>query len=354
MAAFHTLKIARLANAAEDALSLTFAVPEDLRAAYAFIPGQYLTLKATLDGRELRRTYSICSEPGGETISVGIRRLPGGAFSERVCAGLVEGTELQVMTPEGRFRLGEETDLLLVAAGSGITPMISIARAALARGARVTLVYGNRSTASIMFRAELDALKDRYLERFTLIHLLSREGQDIPLLEGRITGAKLALLARAGALDPAGADGVFLCGPGDMIDDVRAALAELGVDPGRVHSERFTPEGEAASRPAASVRAREAAALGVEVEAILDGNRRRFELSGEDASLIDAAHRQGLELPFSCKGGMCCTCRCRIVEGAAEMATNYSLQPWELEQGFTLACQARPTTPRLVLDFDAA
>lgn len=353
-ARFHPLTITRLAPAAEDAVSVTFALPEGLRADYDFVPGQYLTLRATLDGQELRRSYSICSEPGAETISVGIRRLPGGAFSDTVCSKLREGETLEVMTPEGRFLLGDEKDLLLVAAGSGITPMASIARAALARGARVTLVYGNRTTGSIMFREELEALKDSYLERFTLIHLLSREGQDIPLLEGRIDGEKITRLATAGAIDPTGADGVFLCGPGDMIDDVSAALAGLGLDAGKVHFECFTPAEGSVPRAAPSAEAEAAAARGVEVEVILDGVRRRFGVAEGDASLIDAAHRQGLELPFSCKGGMCCTCRCRIVEGTAEMATNYSLQPWEVAQGFTLACQARPTAERLVLDFDAA
>lgn len=353
MPAFHPLRIAEIRPEAEDAVALSFDLPEVLREDYAFRPGQYLTLRAQIGGADVRRSYSLCSLPGEDRLTVGIRHVPGGLFSGLAHQGVMVGDTLQVMTPEGRFQLGEEERLLLIAAGSGITPMLSIARAALARGAEVTLVYGNRTTGTIMFREALDALKDRYLDRFTLIHILSREGQDVPLLEGRIDADKLAALARTGAIDPLRADGVFLCGPGEMIDTVSQALQTLGVAAERIHHERFTPaEGVRGTPP--SARAVEAAEKGVSVEVILDGARRRFALAAGDDSLIDAAHRQGLELPFSCKGGMCCTCRCRVVEGEAEMAVNYSLQPWEVEAGFTLACQARPVSDRLVLDFDAA
>ncbi|MCC6008020.1 MAG: 2Fe-2S iron-sulfur cluster binding domain-containing protein [Rhodobacteraceae bacterium] len=353
MPAFHELRIAEIRPEAEDAVALSLDLPETLREAYAFRPGQYLTLRAEIDGVDVRRSYSLCSLPGEDRLTVGIRHVPGGLFSGLAHQGLMPGDKLRVMTPEGRFVLGDEERILLIAAGSGVTPMLSIARAALARGAEVTLVYGNRTTGSIMFREALDALKDRYMDRLTLIHILSREGQDVPLLEGRIDAGKLSALARTGAIDPGRADGVFVCGPGEMIDAVSQALVGLGVPEGGIHSERFTPaEGVRGAPP--SERASRAASDGVSVEVILDGARRRFALGAGDASIIDAAHRQGLELPFSCKGGMCCTCRCRVVEGAAEMAVNYSLQPWEVEAGFTLACQARPVTERLVLDFDAA
>jgi len=257
------------------------------------------------------------------------------------------------MAPEGRFVAKGEARMVLIAAGSGVTPMVSMAADALARGAEVTLIYGNRNTGSIMFREALDGLKDRYVDRFTLIHILSREPQDVALLNGRITGEKVAALARAGAVDLEGADGVFLCGPGDMIDDVAAMLQEQGIPQDRVHFERFFQAGDVPRAPR-SAAAEAAAAHGVTVEVVLDGTRRQFTVEAGDDNVVDAAERQGLELPYSCKGGMCCTCRCKVAEGSAEMAVNYSLEPWELQAGFTLACQARPTSDRLVLDFDAA
>ena len=231
--------------------------------------------------------------------------------------------------------------------------MVSIAAEALARGADVTLVYGNRTTDTIMFRDTLDALKDRYLGKFTLIHILSRESQDIDLLNGRVTGEKIGALANAGAVDLANTDGVFLCGPGEMIDDVAGALDARGVAKDLIHFERFYQDGEVPRMPKSDA-AQAAAAHGVSVEVVLDGSRKTFTVEDGDDTVLDAAHRQGLELPFSCKGGMCCTCRCKVTEGDAEMAINYSLEPWELEAGFTLACQTRPTSDKLVLDFDAA
>jgi ring-1,2-phenylacetyl-CoA epoxidase subunit PaaE len=347
---FHDLTVSAVTPQGDDAVALTLDVPAALAEDFRFTPGQYLTLRAKVSGEDIRRSYSIASAPGAP-LTVGVRNVPGGAFSG-FAQGLAPGAHLQVMPPAGRFLWRGEHRIVLVAAGSGITPMMAIAAAALEAGAEVALVYGNRTSGSIMFREALDVLKDRYLQRFTLMHVLSREPQDVALLNGRVTGEKLLALDRAGALDLAGADGVFLCGPGGMIEDVAAALD--GVVPReKIHFERFYTEDEA-PRPAPSAAAQAAAAQGVAVEVLLDGARRRFEVSAGDESLVDAAARSGLELPYSCKGGMCCTCRCRIVEGAAEMAVNYSLEPWELEAGFTLACQARPTSDRLVLDFDAA
>lgn len=347
---FHDLTVSDIRPEGEGAVAIRFAVPEALAADFAFVPGQYLTLRATIGGQDLRRSYSIASQPG-EPLTVGVKQVEGGVFSTWA-QGLRPGDRVAVMPPEGRFSCEEAQDIVLIAAGSGITPMISMAASGLARGAAVTLVYGNRRTGSIMFRAALDALKDRYIDRFTLVHLLSREPQDVALLNGRINGDKVMALARAGAVDLAGADGVWLCGPGAMIDDVSAALAGT-VTPEAIHFERFHTD-DTGPRPVASDAAQAAAASGVEVEVVLDGTRRSFRVEAGDDNVVSAAGRQGLELPFSCKGGMCCTCRCKVVEGEAEMAVNYSLEPWELEAGFTLACQARPVTDKLTLDFDAA
>ncbi|MDJ0822990.1 MAG: 2Fe-2S iron-sulfur cluster-binding protein [Paracoccaceae bacterium] len=347
---FHELTISDVRPEGAGAVALCFDVPAALAEAFAYQPGQYLTLRADVGGVDTRRSYSIASAPG-QPLTVGVKHVPDGVFSS-YAQGLKPGDTLRVMPPEGRFLYRGEHQVLLVAAGSGITPMVSIAAEALAQGAAVTLVYGNKTSGDIMFRDALDALKDRYLSTFTLIHVLSREPQDVALLNGRITGEKVMALARAGAVDLEAADGVFLCGPGGMIDDVAAAL-EGHVPTERIHFERFYTE-DAGPRPERSAAAEAAAQQGVQVEVVLDGARRQFRVGAEDDSVIAAAERQGLELPYSCRGGMCCTCRCKVVEGQAEMAVNYSLEPWELEAGFTLACQARPTTEKLVLDFDAA
>ncbi|MDP5348578.1 MAG: 2Fe-2S iron-sulfur cluster-binding protein [Paracoccaceae bacterium] len=348
---FHDLTIREVRHETPDSVAISFDVPEALTDVFAWVPGQYLTLRATVGGQDIRRSYSIASLPG-KPLTVGVKHVQGGAFSS-FAQDLAPGQHLQVMPPEGRFTCKSEDRLVLIAAGSGVTPMVSMAADALARGAEVTLIYGNRNTGSIMFREALDGLKDRYVDRFTLIHILSREPQDVALLNGRITGEKVAALARAGAVDLAGADGVFLCGPGDMIDDVATMLKEQGIPKERVHFERFFQDGEAQRAPR-SAAAEAAAAHGVTVEVVLDGAHKQFTVEAGDDNVVAAAERQGLELPYSCKGGMCCTCRCKVAEGSAEMAVNYSLEPWELEAGFTLACQARPTSDRLVLDFDAA
>ena len=348
---FHNLTIRAVRAETPEAVAISFDVPDALAEAYRFAPGQYLTLRAEVGGADMRRSYSIASLPG-EALTVGVKRVEDGAFST-FAQGLKAGDTVSVMPPEGRFTCTAEQNIVLIAAGSGITPMVAIAGDALARGARVTLIYGNQRTDTIMFRDTLDALKDRYLNRFTLIHVLSREPQDVDLLNGRITGEKVLSLAKAGAVDLAGADGIFLCGPGAMIDDVAAALEGAGVPKARVHFERFYQDGEVPRAPKSDA-ARAAEAAGVTVEVMLDGTRRSFRFEAGDETVIDAAARQGLELPFSCKGGMCCTCRCKVAEGSAEMAVNYSLEPWEQQAGFTLACQARPTSAKLVLDFDAA
>ena len=346
---FHPLTVTDVRPEGDGAVCVSLAVPEDRREAFLHRPGQYLTLRRLVDGVELRRSYSIACAPG-RGLCIGVRRVPGGAISDWA-QGLKPGDVVESMPPEGRFISGGEASVLLIAAGSGVTPMVAIAAEALERGASVTLVYGNRASGSIMFKDALEAMKDRYMGRFRLIHLLSREATDVALLNGRVDRAKVVELTERGVIEPGGAEAVFLCGPGGMIDEVSAALRGLGVAEERVRIERFGDGGTA--RAPRSAEAEAAAGTGVRVEVVLDGARRGFALREGDASVLDAAERAGLELPWSCRGGMCCTCRCRIEEGSAEMAVNYSLEPWEVEAGFTLACQARPTSERLVLDFDA-
>ncbi|MDN2583707.1 1,2-phenylacetyl-CoA epoxidase subunit PaaE [Aquibium sp. ELW1220] len=355
---FHDLVVTDIERQTPDAVAVAFAVPDALRDAFAFRPGQYLTLATTVDGQDVRRSYSICSAPGEPVLKVGVKKVADGRFSRFVNEMLSVGDTIRVMPPEGRFTslAGDRHDYLLIASGSGITPMLSIAKTVLAHepDSTVTLVYGNRTTDTIMFREELQDLKDAHMRRFSLVNLLSREKQDVDLLNGRIDGARIRRMADLGLIDPLSSDGVFLCGPGAMIDDVSAMLKDYGVDPDRIRYERFTPSGEAPAPRVPSAAAQKAVAQGVSVEIVLDGVRRSFPMGEAAATVLDAAHAAGLELPYSCAGGMCCTCRCRVVEGQSEMAVNFSLEPWEIEAGFTLACQTRPLSDRLVLDFDAA
>lgn len=353
---FHHLTIAAIREETSDARCVTFAIPPDLRDAYAFIPGQYVTIRIDLNGEDVRRSYSICSALDDEGLSVGIRCIAGGSFSS-FARSLKVGDVLDVMTPQGRFLapIGGEHDYLLLAAGSGITPMMSIVRSVLAGEpeSRVTLLYANRTSDSIMFRETLDALKDRHITRFAVAHILDEEEQEVDLLNGRLDGDKLRAFASAGVIRPARHDGVYICGPQPMMEMASEAMRDLGVADEKIHYELFTPPGGPPPVASASDAASKAAADGVTVEVILDGTRRRFPLTETGETVLAAASRAGLDLPYSCTAGMCCTCRCKVIEGKAEMIQNYSLQPWELEAGFTLACQTRPTSKRLVLDFDA-
>ncbi len=354
---FHELTIKAIRPETPDAVAVTFDIPDALKDAFQFIPGQYVTIRTALDGEDVRRSYSICSTPDEGGLSVGIKCIAGGRFSA-FARNLQVGDVLEVMTPQGRFLapIGGEHDYLLLGAGSGITPMMSIAASVLEGepNSRVTLFYANRTTDGIMFRDELDALKDRFMTRFVLVHVMDEEEQDVGLLNGRLDREKLQAFAELGLIDPAAYDGVYLCGPQPMIEEASETLQGLGADPEKIHFELFTPPGGPPPTASASSEAIIAAEHGVSVEVILDGSRRQFQLSEKEDTVLKAAKRAGLDLPYSCAGGMCCTCRCKVIEGTSEMIQNYSLQPWELEAGFTLACQTRPTSEKLVLDFDAS
>ncbi|WP_394688711.1 2Fe-2S iron-sulfur cluster-binding protein [Hoeflea sp.] len=357
---FHTLEIAAVRNETPDAVAISFAIPEDSRDAFAFLPGQYLTLRAEVGGEDMRRSYSICSALSEQDRrTVGVKRIAGGRFSS-FAQTLKPGDRIEVMPPQGRFtaEIGGHHDYLLLAAGSGITPCLSIAKSVLAGepDSTVTLLYANRNSASVMFRDDLNDLKDRYTTRVTLTHVMDEETQDVEIMNGRLDAEKLERLAGLGVIDPKSADAIYICGPEPMIRSASAAMAALGVDAERIRFELFTPAPGAAPKPApartngATVNG---AKHGSSVEIILDGARRMIEVDPGQDTVLTAAQKAGLDLPYSCAGGMCCTCRCRIVEGAATMDENFSLEPWEIEAGFTLSCQARPDTGKLVLDFDA-
>jgi ring-1,2-phenylacetyl-CoA epoxidase subunit PaaE len=359
---FHPLTIARVQPEAAGAVAITFAVPPELRETFTFEPGQFLTLRATIGGQELRRNYSVCSPRSrlaqqGE-VEIGIRPVEGGVFSHWAATQLGAGQVLDVMPPDGRFVVKKPRALHRVgfAAGSGITPILSIVASTLEEQpqSKFTLVYGNRRMASVMFNEALQDLKDRYPDRLTLIHVLSRQAQEVPLLEGRIDGAKVRAIIDA-LLPAASMDEVFVCGPEAMIEATEGALLAAGVPRERVHTERFTSP----TLEQLSPETRRQVVLGhddaprgdVALTVVLDGKPHELRMTAMDR-VLDVALAAGLDLPYSCKGGVCCTCRAKVMEGTVSMDKNFTLEPWEMEQGFVLSCQARPTTGRLVVSYD--
>ncbi len=351
---FHRLAVNDLRREASDAVSMTFAIPAALEGDYSFTPGQYLTLRTMLDGEEVRRSYSICSGPDDGEIRIAVKKVDGGAFSNWAADELKCGDELDVMTPTGRFGAVPAADTGQIhvgfAAGSGITPILSIVKGVLARepNSRFFLFYGNRSTAGIMFLEALEELKDRFIDRFSIFHVISGEEQDIPILHGRLDGEKVRVLLRS--LVPAqNVDHVFICGPLGMSEEIEATCRDLGIAVDRIHVERFVSEFGGKPRPKKTVAA-DAPPKAI-ASLIIDGKRREVPVA-EDEAILDAALRAGVDLPFACKGGMCSTCRAKLVEGEAPMDINYSLEPWELKAGFVLTCQAKPSTERVVVDYD--
>jgi ring-1,2-phenylacetyl-CoA epoxidase subunit PaaE len=353
---FHTLPVARVERETRDAVAVTFAVPANLADAFRWQPGQHLTVRSRLDGQDLRRSYSICTAPADADLTIAIKRAPGGLFSNHANTLLKAGDTLEVMAPMGHFGLAADDAAashryVAFAAGSGITPVLSIVRATLQQEphSHFTLVYGNRASSSVMFRDALADLKDRYLTRFNLVHVLSREAQDIAMLNGRIDRAKAdALLERWIPLD--GVDAVYVCGPDGMMQAVADALRARGFPDNRIRIERFAasiPRHEHVARPLP-----EASASECTVNVIIDGSTRSFMLNKGQENIIDAGLRNGVELPYSCKGGVCSTCRCRLVEGEVDMDVNYALEDYEVARGFVLACQSYPVTDRVTMDFD--
>ncbi|MFG1346228.1 1,2-phenylacetyl-CoA epoxidase subunit PaaE [Xanthobacter autotrophicus DSM 431] len=351
---FHRLQVREVRRETPDAVSIAFEVPPALAADFAFAPGQYLTLKTMLDGAEVRRSYSICSGPDEGELRVAVKQVDNGLFSTWANSAISAGDEIDVMTPTGRFGLGRNPgDGRLhvgFAAGSGITPILSIVRGVLARepNSRFFLFYGNRSAADILFRTELEELKDLNLGRLSVFHVLSREEQDVPVLNGRLDGEKVRLLLSV-MVPAAAVDHAFVCGPAGMIDDLEGTLKDLGLPPEKIHVERFVSahDGKPRVTPVVAPDAPPAHVASL----IVDGKRRDVPVAAGEA-ILDAALRAGVDLPFACKGGMCSTCRAKIVEGTAAMDVNYSLEPWEVQGGYVLTCQARPTSARIVVDFD--
>ena len=353
MRKYHPLTVADILDETADSRRVRLAVPDELKGTFAFRPGQHLPLSVTVDGDDLHRTYSICSAPGEWPLELGIRVQSGGSFSDTALSRLRPGDEISVMPPFGRFHAdidpSQQKHYLAFAAGSGITPILSMIRAILASEphSRFTLFYGNRKQATTMFIEDLFALKNRYPDRLQMQFVFSRESQEFNIADGRLDGRKARELIEHFCRDRR-PDDVFLCGPDTMIDDVTAALTGLGFDPDTIHSERFgAPRAAAKAATEATTKDRQAA-----ITVIMDGHRKTFDMAAGDANIVDAAAGQGIELPYSCKGGVCATCRTHVREGEVSMAVNYGLEPWEVDAGFVLACQSTPDSDEVVLDYD--
>jgi len=355
MSRFYPLSIAQVRQETRDTIVATFAVPPALRDRFVFTQGQHLTLRADINGEDLRRSYSICSGMADGDLRVAIKRTPGGQFSTWANDTLKPGVSIDVMPPMGHFNLplsaANHKHYLGFAAGSGITPMLSIVKTTLQTEplSEFTLVYGNRSSAAVIFREELAELKDVYRERLNIVYVMSREQQDVDLFNGRITREKCDHLFQRW-ISVADHDAAFVCGPEDMMHQVSDALQAHGMAKENIKIELF-----AASIPKHKHVAHARPVVGkqeCEVTLVIDGSHRSFSMEKDKESVLDAGLKQGIDIRYSCKGGVCSTCRCKVVEGKVEMDANYALEDYEIARGFVLSCQAFPVTDRVVLDFD--
>ena len=350
---FHQLPVDRVDRLCDDAVAVTFSVPAELTQTFAFRAGQYLTLRQDVEGVEERRSYSICAAPPAPP-RIGVRRVEGGLFSSQLVDSLRPGDLLEVLPPQGRFTpdLAERgRHHAFVAAGSGITPVLSIATAVLEsdEDSRITLLYGNRRTDTVMFGDELADLKDRYTDRFQLVHVLSREPRDVELFSGRLDAERLTTLLGTVVPTP-DVDHWWLCGPFGMLTDADRALSAHGVPRERIHRELFYVD----EPPPEVKRSDESVVEGAvaEVTVVLDGRETTLTLPA-DTPILDAAQRVRADLPFACKGGVCGTCRAKVVTGEVEMRRNYALEQHELDAGFVLTCQGLPRSPAVTVDYDA-
>lgn len=354
MCQFHSLRVATLTNETRDAVVVTFDVPNEQLEAFHFRSGQNLTLRAQFDGKEIRRSYSICSAPHENKVSIAIKRVQDGLFSTWANRELQPGHMIECMPPSGSFGAQVEPDIarhhIAFAAGSGITPVLSILKTVLREEpqSRFTLVYGNRSSSSVIFKEELENLKDLYLDRFRLVFVLSREQQDVELFNGRIDRAKADKLFQHW-IDPTSIDVAYICGPQNMMEDVSASLFAHGLSKEQIKIELFATAHRASRKMTSTFLVAE---RDCHVTVIQDGRQREFTIHKNRHTLLEEAFAQGIDLPYSCKGGVCSTCRCKMTEGEVEMDVNFALEDYEVARGFILTCQSYPLSDKLVLDFD--
>ena len=353
---FHRLKVAEIVPETNEASSIRFEVPYDLQEAFRFKAGQHLTLRADINGEEVRRNYSLCTAPFENDLMVTVKRIAGGVFSNWVGDQLKPGDMIDVMTPHGSFTTsfdpGAERHYVAFAGGSGITPIMSLIRTALAEEPRshFTLFYGNRDSTSVIFLEGLAALKDRYMGRLELFHFLDQEEGDIDLFNGMLDVARCTQAIEHLVADPKAVSAWFICGPGPMMDAAEAALLEKGVDKERIHIERFTA-GRPSAALAAQMQALQEQAAGLSLSVTLDGRTRKVEFS--QANILDSARAAGLPAPFACKAGVCATCRAKVTSGKVEMAARYGLTDEEVAAGYVLTCQSVPTGEGVAVDYDA-
>ena len=350
---FHSLTVASVKPLTRDSMAITFHVPEALSDSFKFIAGQYLTLRATIGGQVVRRSYSICSAVQDNQLRIAIKKVADGLFSHWASDHLLPESMIDVMPPQGNFHIPlaprSPRHVVAFAAGSGITPVLAIIKTMLIAepSVRITLVYGNRSSGSVMFKEELEDLKDIYLTRLNLVWVMSRESQDIELFNGRIDYKKTHELLSCW-IDPASIDAAFICGPHEMMLAATQALQDRGVDKSRIKAELFGTPLPARSRAAsAAVQGSEEC----EVEVVLDGARRTFTMP-KNKSLVDGGLKAGLDIPYACKGGVCSTCRAQVLAGEVDMDNNFALEDYEVARGFVLCCQSFPVSDKLVIDFD--
>jgi ring-1,2-phenylacetyl-CoA epoxidase subunit PaaE len=354
---FQKLKVKEVRRETPECVSVSFEIPEDIKEQFLFKQGQSLTMRTFLNDDEVRRTYSICSSPLENEWRVAIKKQEGGLFSSFANEKLKAGDVLEVMPPVGKFytELNATNKKLYIAfaAGSGITPVISIIKTVLTMepNSQFVLVYGNRNKNSIIFKEELEGLKDKFIDRFSLIHILSRERTDAPVNSGRIDAHKLNTLNKL--INYKNADEFFICGPEEMIFSVKSFLEEGGIDKKRIHFELFTTPGEDRKGKKTFYKS-EASSEGSKskITVKLDGRSFDFNLGMNDEPILDAALKQGADLPFACKGGVCTTCKAKLVEGEVDMEVHWGLEEHEVEQGFILTCQSHPRTEKVVIDFD--
>ena len=354
---FHPLKVKKIQRETEDCVSITFDVPGELAELFQFRQGQSLTIKTSINGQELRRTYSICSSPFDNVLRVAVKKVDGGIFSAFANENLKPGDVLEVMPPVGKFYTElnptQKKNYIAFAAGSGITPVLSLIKTTLLTEPKssFTLVYGNKNKNSIIFKEELEGLKDKFIERFRIYHILSREKSDAEINYGRIDVNKLELLSEK-IIDVNEADEFYLCGPEEMIFCIKGFLTGRGVAQEKIHFELFTIPGQKQSVKVSQNEDKPDLGPRSKVSVKLDGIMFDFELGFEGQSILDAALKQGADLPYACKGGVCTTCKARLLEGQVSMDVNWGLEPDEVENGSILTCQSHPKTEKVVIDFD--
>lgn len=355
---FHPLRVKKIERETDDCVSIEFTVPEELQEVFQFRQGQNLTIKKIVNGQELRRNYSICTSPFDGRLKVAVKKVEGGLFSTFANDELTAGDILDVLPPTGKFYTelhpSQRKNYVAFAAGSGITPILSIIKTTLLTEpeSSFTLVYGNRTKNSIIFKEELEALKDKFIDRFRLYHVLSREKTDAEINYGRIDTEKLELFFTK-LIDVKSCDDFFVCGPEEMIFCIKGYLAGKGVGADKIHFELFTVPGQKQETRNKKQETKEEQGPKAKVSVKLDGIVFEFDLPYESESILDAALKQGADLPYACKGGVCTTCKAKLIEGEVEMDVNWGLEPDEVEKGFILTCQSHPKTEKVMVDFDA-